>query len=167
MAELSSFTRKVLSELAPALASYTPENIKACAKAEAEALKLTEPERKARDEAVAKIEEAAAVSAKLTQEKAEHAESKRAAETATQVLAATTKEAERRIEQEDKRLADLKTELLDWQDTLKEDTKQLKADQGQLRADRLALANSIKAFEDIKKKAKLDSKAAIAQIDAA
>ncbi len=53
--ELSNSTIKVLTEITQALQDFTPSYLIEHAKARAEALKLTEPEKKKRDECVATI----------------------------------------------------------------------------------------------------------------
>jgi hypothetical protein len=70
--EMSGFTRKVVGELAEALSQYTPAYIKACHAAEAEGLKLTEPERKKREECVAIIDSANAKLLEIAKAKSAH-----------------------------------------------------------------------------------------------
>jgi hypothetical protein len=80
MTEISNFTMKALREIASIMPYFTPENmevIKAYAQAEADALKLSAPEQKKRDEYNALITE---VSAKLAALK--EAETKNAAKLA-------------------------------------------------------------------------------------
>ena len=167
MAELSSFTRKVLSELAPALASYTPEKIKACGIAEAEALKLTEPEKAKRDEAVAILNSVAPALKKLEDAKKDNEASLKALAEATAAQEKSAAFAKQCNEAEATRLDKIKTDLEAREKQLSIDQKALKEGQDTLLATQKYHIANVRSFEESKKAAKEKSKKALAEIDAA
>ncbi len=91
-----SLADNIALQLVEAIAGCTPENIKKNAIAKAEALKLTEPEQKKRDEAVAILNSVAPKLAELKAAEEKHASAKAEIEKANGLLDARSKAADKR-----------------------------------------------------------------------
>lgn len=102
--ELSPLTRRIVGEFITVISQYTPEKIKECAEAEADALKLTEPEIKKRDECVAIIDSAAVKLKDLKEAEGKHAESLKTIADAQKALDARIAETDRKNATEIKRI---------------------------------------------------------------
>lgn len=159
--ELSNFTVKVLTEFSEAMASFTPENVMAVAKAKAEALKLTDPEQKKRDECIAIIESVTPKLTALEDAKAENAETLKAIEEAHKAFderEKSVKESEQKISQanalleaREKAAAKKEDDLDNYSDQLDEKAKGHRAKEKTLADLEASLNEQAASFEQAQK----------------